>query len=252
MSTGRRGLLAVLLLAGVLSGCTFNLRHVQDPPRSLAIPTSHPWSSLLYLARTDSGVVVFDLGWSGAGKRLRRGLRRMGAAPGDVRDVFLTHSHRDHIEAWRVVRGARFHLTRAEVPHFVGEVPHRDLPSRAAGRVLGHRGPRRGEVRVHPFGTDTAFAFGADTVRAFLVPGHTEGSAAYLFRDVLFVGDAMAYNHLTGFQGAKRVFTADPERSRASLASLIERVKPFGVRWVCNAHGKCAAATPALFARILR
>lgn len=241
-----------VLGALLLSGCTFNLREVHDPPRSLAIPTNHPWSSLVYLARTDSGVVVFDLGWSGAGKRLRKGLRRMGATPAEVSAVFLTHSHRDHVDAWREVRGARFHLAEAEVPYLLGEVPHRDLPSRTARRALGHRGPGPGEVRVHPFGSDTVFALGADTVRAFLLPGHTAGSAAYLFRGVLFVGDAMAYNHLTGFQGAKRIFTADPGRSRASLASLFERVKPYEVRWVCNAHGKCAAATPAFVARVLR
>ncbi len=251
MKRAPRGLLAALLLAA-LSGCTFNLRHVQDPPRSLAIPTTHPWSSLVYLARTDSGVLVFDLGWTGAGKRLRRGLRRMGAGPEEVRAVFLTHSHRDHVDAWREVRGARFHLTEAEAPLFVGEARHRDLPSRVAERVFGRRGPRPGEVDVRPFGADTAFAFGADTVRAFLLPGHTAGSAAYLFRGVLFAGDAIAYNHLSGFQGAKRIFTRDFERSRASLASLFERVKPYDARWVCNAHGKCAAVNPAFIRRVTR
>lgn len=166
MRRARRGLVAALLLGAALSGCTFNLRHVQEPPRSVAIPTTHPWSSLVYLARTDSGVVVFDLGWTGAGKHLRRGLRRMGATPEDVRAVFLTHSHRDPVDAWREVRGARFHLT--------------------------------------------------------------------------------------GFPGAKRIFTRDFERSRASLASLFERVKPYEVRWVCNAHGKCAAVTPAFVRRVTR
>ncbi|HEV2149297.1 MAG TPA: MBL fold metallo-hydrolase [Longimicrobiaceae bacterium] len=241
-------LLALLPLAA----CTLNLRQVQDPPRSLAIPTAHPWSSLVYLARTDSGVVVFDLGWTGAGRRLRRVLRQVGATPHEVRAVFLTHSHRDHVNAWREVRGARFHLTAVEAPLFVGEARHRDLPSRVAERVFGRRGPRPGEVEVRPFGADTAFAFGADTVRAFLLPGHTAGSAAYLFRSVLLVGDAIAYNHLTGFQGAKRIFTRDVQQSRASLASLFGRVRPYEVRWVCNAHGKCARPDSAFVRKVTR
>lgn len=41
-----------------------------------------------------------------------------------------------------------------------------------------------------PFSKDTVFVFGRDTLHAFLVAGHTAGSTAYLFRGVLFVGDA--------------------------------------------------------------
>ncbi|HEX2092446.1 MAG TPA: MBL fold metallo-hydrolase [Longimicrobiaceae bacterium] len=240
------------LVSLLLSSCTINLRQVQEPPRSVAVPTAHPWSSMVYVARTDSGVIVFDLGWSGAGRRLRGALRDMGAAPEEVTAVFLTHSHRDHIAGWRAVRGARFHLTEAEVPLFVGTSLHHDLPSRAAERVLGHSGPRPGEVELRPFRSDTAFTFGSDTVRAFLVPGHTDGSAAYLFRGVLFLGDAVTYNHVNGFGSAQRIFTRDHRRSQASLASLWERVKPYEVRWACNAHAKCAPVGSALIRKVLR
>lgn len=244
--------LAALLAVGLLSACTMNLGHVQDPPRSLALPTAYPWNSLVYLARTDSGVIVVDLGWHGAGGALRGGLARMGAAPEEVRAVFLTHSHRDHIGAWRVVRGARFHLSEAEVPYFERERRHSDLPSRAGEALLGRAAPHPEELRIHPFSADTAFAFGSDTVRAFAVPGHTPGSAAYLFRGVLFVGDAVAYDRLRGFHSALRIFTDDLERSRASVASLWTRVEPYGVRWVCTAHAKCAVADSAFMREALK
>lgn len=246
-------LLSVLVPALLLlTGCTLNLARVQEPPRSLAIPTAFPWNSMVYLARTDSGVVAIDLGWHGAGRSLRKGLREMGAAPEEVRQVFLTHSHRDHIGGWRAVRGARFHLARDEAPLFAGEERHGDLPSRAGERVLGRASPLAGQVRLHAFGADTAFVLGGDTLRAFLIPGHTPGSAAYLFRGVLFVGDAVAYDRVRGFHSAIRVFTHDHERSRASVASLWERVKPFPVRWVCTAHAKCAQADTAFMRRTLR
>lgn len=243
---------AVLPCAVLLSACTMNLRQVQDPPRSLALPTAYPWNSLIYLARTDSGVVVVDLGWHGAGGALREGLARMGVTPEEVRAVFLTHSHRDHIGAWRVVRGARFHLSEAEVAYFERERRHSDLPSRAGEALLGRAAPHPEELRIHPFSADTAFAFGSDTLRAFAVPGHTPGSAAYLFRGVLFVGDAVAYDRLRGFHSALRIFTDDLPRSRASVASLWSRVEPYGVRWVCTAHAKCAVADSAFMRRALR
>ncbi|HEX7242887.1 MAG TPA: MBL fold metallo-hydrolase [Longimicrobiaceae bacterium] len=239
------------LLLLLFSACTLNLREVQDPPRSLAIPTAYPWNSMVYLARTDGGVIAVDLGWNGAEGAVRKGLERIGAEPEDVREVFLTHSHRDHIGAWRLLRGARFHVAREEVPLLEGG-RHADLPSRTGEKLLGNPAPWHGEVAVAPFASDTAFVLGSDTVRAFRVPGHTPGSAAYLFRGVLFVGDAVAYSYLRGFRSAFGVFTADPAQGRRSVASLWERARPHGVRWVCTAHAKCARPDSAFLRRVSR
>ncbi len=243
---------AAALLLAALAACTLNLRQVQDPPRSAAVATAYPWNSMVYLARTDSGVVVIDLGWYGADRSLRRGLRRVGASPEEVVGVFLTHSHRDHIAGWRTVSHAPFHVSAAEVPLLEGGAHHPDLPSRTGERLAGNPAPWHGEVEVRAFTTDTAFAFGRDTVRAFPVPGHTAGSAAYLFRGVLFVGDAVAYSYLSGFRPAFGIFTDDPERSRASLASLWERVRPHAPLWVCTAHAKCARADSAFARKVIR
>jgi hydroxyacylglutathione hydrolase len=243
---------AAALLLGALAACTLNLRQVQDPPRSAAVATAYPWNSMVYVASTDSGVVVVDLGWYGAERALRRGLRRVGAAPEEVTGVFLTHSHRDHIAGWRAVRHARFHVAAAEVALLEGGAHHPDLPSRAGERLAGNPAPWHGEVEVSPFARDTAFVLGRDTLRAFLVPGHTAGSAAYLFRGVLFVGDAVAYSYLSGFRPAFGIFTDDPERGRASLAALWERVRPYAPRWVCTAHAKCAPADSAFARKVIR
>jgi len=118
--------LSLLGFAALLGGCTYHLAEIQEPGRAVAFTTTGPWRSMIYAARTDSGVMVVDLGWAGAGHRLRSKLRSMGVEPGDVTDVFLTHSHRDHIAAWRTVRGARFHLWLPEQPLFEGiEAVHR-------------------------------------------------------------------------------------------------------------------------------
>jgi hydroxyacylglutathione hydrolase len=244
--------LSLLGFAALLGGCTYHLAEIQEPGRAVAFTTTGPWRSMIYAARTDSGVMVVDLGWAGAGHRLRNRLRSMGVAPGDVTDVFLTHSHRDHIAAWRTVRGARFHLWLPEQPLFEGTKRHADLPSRAARSSAGAAGPRPGEVDVRPFAGDTAFVIGSDTVRAYSVPGHTAGSAAYLFRGVLFVGDAVARKPWRGYAGADPVFSMDTRMNRQSLIGLFARVPMERVQWVCNAHAKCSRPSERFLTKVTR
>jgi glyoxylase-like metal-dependent hydrolase (beta-lactamase superfamily II) len=195
---------------------------------------------------------VIDLGWYGAARALRRELQRMGVGPEAVTDVFLTHSHRDHIAAWQVVRHAHFHLASDEVPLFLEERRHRDLPSRLANRVLGNSAPPPVPVRVSGFSRDTAFVFGVDTLHAFAVPGHTDGSTAYLFRNVLFTGDATVHVYPFGAGPSMRIFTADVRRSRASLAALHERLRGRQVEWICTAHAKCARWSERYWSKVLR
>jgi glyoxylase-like metal-dependent hydrolase (beta-lactamase superfamily II) len=110
-----------------------------------------------------------------------------------------------------------------------------------AERLVPSDRPRPDEVAVSGFSRDTAFVLGTDTLRAFLIPGHTAGSAAYLFRGVLFVGDALSWSPFTGFRPDKPVHSDDSARSRASVAALWERIPSGAVQWVCTAHAKCAA-----------
>lgn len=240
------------LLALTLAGCTHGLAALRRPPHSYAVATAPPFASLVYAARADDAVIVIDLGWYGARRGLRRALDAVHAAPQEVTDVFLTHSHRDHVGAWPLVRGARFHLAAPEAALFEARGAHDDLPSRGGELLFGEVGPWAGEVDVRPFSGDTLFAFGRDTVRAFLLPGHTAGSAAYLFRGVLFVGDAFAWNRVTGLRRPARIFSADRRRSRAMLRDVLARAGPIGLEWICNAHAKCFRADSAFVERLRR
>jgi glyoxylase-like metal-dependent hydrolase (beta-lactamase superfamily II) len=232
---------------------TLNIDLLRDPPRSWAATTTGSWASMIHVARTDSGVIVIDLGWVGAEGALRGALEKIGAAPHDVVAVFLTHSHRDHIAAWPLVRHARFYLGAAEVPRLLGEAEHRGPLTRAAEWLAATRRPAPGALDLRGFAHDTAVAFGRDTVRAYLVPGHTAGSAAYVFRGVLFAGDAATKRPLTGFRGAHPSYTDDVEASRASMRSLWARLTRDGARvaTLCTAHGKCGAFDEGMRERVV-
>ena len=224
-----------------LLGCTKGVELINNPPQAVARTTTGPWASMIYLARTDSGIIAVDLGWTGAGRALRRGLRDLGATPSEVRYVFLTHAHRDHTTGWSLVRQARFVLGAAEVPHFVGKARYRGWVPRLGDRLIPAAQPVPGDLQIIALGVDTAIALGRDTIFSYGVPGHTPGSTAYLFRGTLFGGEPSA--SVLGLQG--REFSDDVRQSRASMHALWSRLPPAGPGRV-QRHAKCAPADSVL------
>jgi glyoxylase-like metal-dependent hydrolase (beta-lactamase superfamily II) len=235
-------------------GCTHNLQLMSSPPVASATTTAGPWASMIFAARTDSGVFVIDLGWGRASAGLRTVLSDIGADTSDVRWAFLTHAHRDHIGAWPSVAHATFVMGHDEVPRFFGDSAYAGFASRVGEAVNDAHRPDVTTVRTLGVRGDTTFALGADTVHAFAVPGHTPGSMAYLFRETLFAGDAANYSVLSGFRGALRVYSDDVARSQLSMRALFTRLDSVGrsVRVLCTAHAKCAPVDSALRARVTR
>lgn len=247
--------LCVLALATILAvGCTHDMHLLPSAPRAAATTTAGPWASMIFAARTDSGVLVIDLGWGDAAAGLRSVLGQLGAKPSDVRFAFITHAHRDHIAAWTTVPQATFVLGRDEVPLFTGRASYKGFATRLADNIKSYRRPASGEVTVLALGGDTVFALGRDTLRAYAIPGHTPGSMAYLFRETLFVGDAVNWGVIQGFRGALTIYSDSVPQSRTSLRSLLARLDSSGVSWraLCTAHGKCSTADSSLRAQITR
>jgi hydroxyacylglutathione hydrolase len=214
--------------------------------------TGGPNTSMIYLARVPDGIVAIDLGWWGSERPMRRALHALGASVDDVTHVFLTHSHRDHVGAWRLVRGSRFHLAAPELAAFIGERRHQGWIPHAAERLKRSTLPQAGEVAVRTFSRDTSFVFGADTLRAYIVPGHTAGSAVYLFRGILFLGDAATYTRRGGFAPARRGYSDDPRTAARNLEALWARLPRRQARYVCTAHAKCSALTAEFLADVKR
>ena len=235
----------------LLLGCTKDLQLIQDPPNAVAATTTGPWASMIYVARTDSGVIAIDLGWTGSENVLPDLLQQLGATTTDVRYAFLTHAHRDHIAAWPLVRQARFVLGANEVPAFTGQGGYSGWAAKM-GEMNEYPRPATGELPLIAVASDTAIVLGRDTVFAFPVPGHTAGSMTWLFRGILFGGDAINWRPGTGFQGARPEFSDSIAQSRESLRALWQRLPVDRVRIMCTAHGKCAIADAALRERVLR
>jgi len=90
-------------------------------------------------------------------------------------------------------------------------------------------------------------------------------SAVYLFRGVLFVGDALTYGTPSvlipmprvapfgwgKFRPGSHAFADNYERNVDSLASLREKVRPFHPRLVCIAHAMCTTPTDRFWRDVL-
>lgn len=222
------------------------------PSQSAVALTGGPNRSLVYAARTSAGILLIDLGWWGHERALQRALAALNATPADVAFVFLTHAHRDHVSAWPIVRQAQFVVAASEQQRLTGQSRARGWIPRWADRLKPSRLPRPGAIDVRPFTADTMFVLGADTLRAYAVPGHTDGSAAYLFRGVLFVGDAVTYTRAGGFAPARRGYSDDVRAAAASLAALWPRLPTGEVQYVCTAHARCSGFTPAFLDDVAR
>jgi glyoxylase-like metal-dependent hydrolase (beta-lactamase superfamily II) len=233
-----------------LAACHRAVAPLVRPEASAVALTGGPNTSMIYFARTSDGVIAIDLGWWGNGGAVEHALKEISASPSDVVAVFLTHGHRDHTAAWPRVRRSRFYMGEAERPLLFGERRFRGWIPRIVEHIKPSGLPRPDEVDVRGFSGDTTFVFGRDTLFAFAVPGHTPGSTAYLFRGVLFLGDAVTYTAWGGFGSARRGYSDDSRGAARNLEKLWARLPESEVRYVCTAHARCRTFSPAFLADV--
>jgi glyoxylase-like metal-dependent hydrolase (beta-lactamase superfamily II) len=63
------------------------------------------------------------------------------------------------------------------------------------------------------------------SVKAYAIPGHTQGSGAFLINETLFLGDSAGGQSDGKVRGAPWVFSDNTEQNRASVRALAQRLK---------------------------
>jgi len=177
-------------------------------------------------------VALIDAGNDTEGKALLAELSRRKLGPDAVVAIFLTHGHPDHIGAVHLFPKAQVMALRPEVAMVEGRE--------------GGKGPIAFMMPVSPTGITVSrpladgenVMIGDVSVRAFAVPGHTGGSAAYLVNGVLFTGDAAAATSDGHIQGSPWLFSDDQAQDRASLVRLAGQLAQGGtsVTAIAPAH----------------
>ena len=174
--------------------------------------------SVAVIPVSEREVALVDAGNDKSAKAILAELSRRHLGPDAVTTILLTHGHPDHT-------GGVAMFPKAQVISLETEKPL------VEGRV-GAKGPLTRLFPVSPTGISVTrtvvdgdtLMLGPHRVRVFAVPGHTQGSAAYLVDDVLFMGDAADTKSDGTIIGSPWVFSDSQPQDRASLVALDERL----------------------------
>ncbi|MEV0480287.1 MBL fold metallo-hydrolase [Streptomyces sp. NPDC050508] len=217
-----------------------------------------------YLIEDPDGLVLVDAGTPAHLPQLRTLLAGLDRSLGDVRAVLLTHGHADHTGLAHALQEAGADLwiherdavilrdgPRSGMRHAKPErsmLPY--LLRRPSALAVPLRMARDGAFTAP--GVPGARVFDADRVlkevpgapRAVVLPGHTPGSAAYVFADrgLLFTGDALVtadgFTDRTGPTLVSRCFTHDSRAALAALDRLDELTAEPTARLLLPGHGE--------------
>jgi glyoxylase-like metal-dependent hydrolase (beta-lactamase superfamily II) len=160
-------------------------------------------------------VALVDSGKDSQGKTVLAALARRGLGPEAVKAILLTHGDSDH------VLGAHL-FPKATIMALGPDI------ALAEGRVA------RGLMRAHPTGIQVgrtlvdgeAVELNGVRIDVFALPGHTPGSAAFLVRGVLFLGDSADVTSDQVLDVAGWFFCSDRATNRRSLRALAAILQP--------------------------
>ncbi|MFO0596845.1 MAG: MBL fold metallo-hydrolase [Myxococcaceae bacterium] len=221
----------VLVFGGIMAATFSGLVPVQ-PVTDLGGPigVADGYVQAFIVPLGDGKAALIDCGNDPAAEKLKAKLAELKL---EVKAIFLTHGHRDHVGGCQAFPGAEVYAMAAEKPMIEGEVAAKGPLPR-----MSKNDPAKSPKVAHALSDGEVVELGAAKVQGFLVPGHTTGSAAYLAGGVLFLGDAVTGQADGKVRNAPWIFSDDVEQCRKSIQSLATRleVDKVEVKWLAFAH----------------
>lgn len=157
-----------------------------------------PPISNAYLITGAGGLVLIDAGVAWAAGGILRYIRRLGFALSDVKAIFITHGDADHVGGLHALvreTGAAVVCHHAEVGLVDGTQKRRPTSARLLDYLMAPI--VRLVMPSKPVAVSRPVADGETLLGLEVIhtPGHSPGSACYLFREqgVLFAGDALTH-----------------------------------------------------------
>ena len=186
-----------------------------------------PNSISVLLIHGDDGWTLVDTGMRASAQRIQEALAALGAGPNDLRRIYLTHQHLDHIGGLPAVR---WWATEAEVVSseheaqvISGKRPL-DPPSNKLFRFFA----RRQELPAVPVDRTVSEGDSFAGFRVVATPGHTRGHTSLLSdrHGLLFTADAYGSLPLApsgkARVGVRKFVCTDPAQAQRSAEKLLE------------------------------
>jgi len=165
-------------------------------------------------------VILVDCGNDRRAKDILDALKEMNLGREAVKTILLTHGHFDHTSGCGAFPNADVFAMAAEQSLLEGRAPAKSVVEFLLGK-------RSSGIHVTRYLQDgDSFQRGNVLVTAYLIPGHTDGSAAYLAAGTLYLGDSADSAKNGSLLPAKRFVSNSTEQNRASLTMLAEKLKP--------------------------
>ena len=224
-------LVLALGVAALIFSAFHGLSSIQNGQRFDGVETVKDGIVACYLV--DVGpreVALVDAGMDWSAKPILTALGRRGLGPEAVKAILLTHGDSNHI------RGARA-FPKAELMALAPDVA---LAEGREGRFLKWLfSPKPTGLKVSRALSDGQIVeVGSVSFRVYAVPGHTKGSAAFLARGVLFMGDAAESTTEGKLANGKRIASDNPALNRESLIKLASTLAPLAasVKVIAPSH----------------
>ena len=160
---------------------------------SLGLQDGIPASVGTFLVETNGCLILFDTGNGTPDSRLLTELKRRGISPADIRYLYLTHFHGDHIGG--MMQGDSVVFPNAEV--YTSQMEYdgwMNMPEERKAQVVKTMEAYKERLHLFSFGDVLP-----GNVTALNAVGHTPVHTAFQVGRLLIVGDLM---HGTALQGA--------------------------------------------------
>lgn len=150
---------------------------------SLKLADGIPSSMSTFLVETDGVRILFDTGMGASDSRLLSGLASLGVTPADIKYLYITHFHGDHIGG--MMKGDSIVFPNAEV--YASEVEYDawlKMPSDRNAQVVKTMNAYKDRLHLFEFGETLP-----GNVVTMNAEGHTPGHTVYQAGKLLVIAD---------------------------------------------------------------
>jgi len=198
-----------------LLGCA-DIQPIEDGAVYGQVEVVKDWFTSAGLVQTDETTLLVDAGFRSG--KMRRSLRKRGLTPEDVDHVVLTHGHGDHVGAISIYSNAKIWALPEEETNLSEESVEIDGDLVEGWMTLG----------------DIDF-------EVIAAPGHTPGSAVFVFDGVALLGDTGLITKAGKLSPVAEKRSEDPEAAEQMLGNLAEALIEREVEWVVPSHSGAAS-----------